>query len=68
MKILIAKQNEPIVKQLYPKANFREESKNTSSFNITPANFSILCEDAKIFNYNPYALFAWYYKHLYNCN
>jgi predicted proteasome-type protease len=59
MTVLVAKANEPIIKELYPKANFIESSKNTSTFNIGDAAFRKLIQKVRENGYNPYALMMW---------
>jgi predicted proteasome-type protease len=59
MTVLVAKVNEPIIKELYPKANFIEWSKNTSTFNIGVVSFQKLIQKVRENGYNPYALMTW---------
>lgn len=56
MTILIAKANEDIIKELYPAAEFKVETKNTSTFIISPLRFKTLSQTARVKGYNPTAL------------
>ena len=58
MKILIAKANQDIFLK-YAKFNFKEASKNTSTFNLDEKIFLKLREWVRSQGYNPYALMSW---------
>jgi hypothetical protein len=59
MIVLIAKRNEPIIKEMHPAAKFTESTKNTSTFKITPKAFDKLRSKVRENGYNPYALMMW---------
>lgn len=59
MTVLIAKANEAILKQMAPNIEFKEATKNTSTFTITPFKFKILYQTIKARGYNPYSLLSW---------
>lgn len=59
MTVLVARANESIIKGLYPKANFVESTKNTSTFNIGNAALEKLIQKVRENGYNPYALMVW---------
>ncbi len=59
MKVLIAKQNESIIKELFKKAIFKESTKTTSTFEISTTRLKTLVIEVKILGYNPYALMYW---------
>ncbi len=59
MKVLIAKQNEQIIKDILPKVKFEESTKNTSIFKISELKFQKLYSDVKLLGYNPFSLLAW---------
>ena len=61
MTILIAKQNEQLIQQIFyvKKLKFEELTKNTSTFkvskNVFNKLFNVVCDNG----YNPYALMNW---------
>jgi len=59
MTILIAKINEPIIKQYIGSIKFKEASKNTCIFKIDKPTFIKLREWLREQGYNPYALMSW---------
>lgn len=59
MIILIAKQNEPIIKQYLAGIKFTDETKNTSTFKVSKTAFQELYNRVKSEGYNPFALMAW---------
>lgn len=61
MNVLIANQNEGIIRNLVPhKAlNITPKTKNTSILNVHPKTFQVMQENARERGYNVFALFAW---------
>lgn len=59
MTILIAKQNEPIIKQYLTGVKFLKAQKNTSTFKVSESTFQKLYNWVKSEGYNPFALMAW---------
>ena len=59
MKVLIAKQNQEIIKDIFPKAEFQESTKNTCTFEVTKWGFDRIYQKVKDMGYNPYALMSW---------
>lgn len=59
MKVLIAKQNEPVIKSIIPTAKFKESTKHTSTFIVTETTFQKLYKEVKFLGYNPFALMSW---------
>lgn len=59
MNVLIAKANEPIISELYPKAKFVESTKNTSTFKIGEKAFINLRQAVRDRGINPYSLMSW---------
>ena len=56
MKILIAKENENIIRKFKRNVVFEESTRNTSTFEITESQFQKLAQTVKENGYNPYAL------------
>lgn len=59
MIVLIAKQNESIIKGILPKVTFVESTKNTSTFKVTEKRFKVLYGEVKLLGYNPFSLMSW---------
>ena len=59
MTVLITKQNEDYIKSLYPKAEFTESTKHTSTFNISDGAMIKLLVKVKQDGNNPYAIMSW---------
>lgn len=59
MKVLIAKQNEPIFKNWRQSIKFASETKNTSSFRVPEKEFQMIYNWVKREGYNPFALMSW---------
>jgi hypothetical protein len=66
MKVLIAKANQDIVKEILEvcvndvrKIKFTEASKNTCTFSVNGNELKDLIEETKGRGYNPYSLLAW---------
>lgn len=61
MKVLICKQNEQLIQEIFPsqKLTFEVFTKNTCTFNISTRSFDKLVERIKEKGYNPYALLTW---------
>ena len=59
MTILIAIQNQDIIKNILPKVSFTESTKNTCTFKVSEKKFNTLYNEVKLLGYNPYALLAW---------
>lgn len=59
MLVLIAKQNERIIRNYLPDIKFTENSKNTTNFFVSQSQFKKLYEQVKQEGYNPYALMNW---------
>lgn len=59
MLVLIAKQNQPLIAELVPKAKFTESTKHTSTFKVTEKTFLKLYNELKLKGYNPYAVMNW---------
>lgn len=61
MTILIAKQNEQLIQQIFSvkKLKFQEFTKNTSTFKVSRNVFNKLCNVVRESGYNPYALMFW---------
>lgn len=59
--ILIAKANEPYFKELLGEAcpEFTENTKNTSTFQLSEPDFIELYDHVKLAGNNPYALMSW---------
>ena len=58
MTVLIAKQNQEIIKGI-SKVKFIESTKNTCTFNISEKKFLNLLSEIRLLGYNPYALMSW---------
>lgn len=59
MKVLIAKQNESVIRDIIPTITFIESTKNTSIFKIGEKGFSHLYSKVIELGYNPYSLMYW---------
>lgn len=59
MKILIAKANQDIIREILPSVKFIESTKNTCYFSIQERTFLKLREEVRARGYNSYALMAW---------
>ena len=61
MKVLIAKQNEQLIQELFPakKLKFESVTKNTSCFNVSQNVFKKLFNVIRDGGYNPYSLMGW---------
>lgn len=61
MKILIAKQNEKLIQEIFhaKKLKFEESTANTSIFNVSKNVFNKLFNVVREAGYNPYALMNW---------
>lgn len=59
MTILIAKQNESVIKNIHKNVKFVKSTENTSTFNVTVDTFNKIITEVKLAGYNPYALMYW---------
>lgn len=59
MKILIAKQNQDIIKQYASGITFYEVSKNLCFFKLPQSKFQNLYDWVKSKGHNPFALMTW---------
>lgn len=59
MTVLIAKQNEEIIKRFLPKARFVESTKNTSTFSVGRKTLEYLIGQVRMSGFNPFALMYW---------
>ena len=59
MKILIAKQNQDIIRGYVSNINFYEAPKNTCFFRFPESNFQKLYNYIKQKGYNPFAIMYW---------
>jgi len=61
MTILIAKQNEQVIQNIFPakKLKFEESTKNTSTFKVSRNVFNGLFNAVRENGFNPYALMNW---------
>jgi hypothetical protein len=59
MNVLIAKQNQDIIKEILPKVEFQDSTTNTCFFKVSEKKFIELRKAVREKGYNPYSLMAW---------
>ena len=61
MKILIAKQNQKLIQEIFSvkRLKFEESTNNTSTFKVSKNVFNKLFNVVRENGYNPYALMNW---------
>lgn len=59
MKVLIVKQNEKVIRDIYPKVKFVESTINTCTFTVSTSRFTQIYDKVKELGYNPYSLMNW---------
>lgn len=59
MTVLIANQNQDIIREIYPKVKFTEITKNTCTFYVSQSTFQQIYAEVKHRGINPFALMTW---------
>lgn len=59
MRVLITNVNKDYFKSILPKIEFKDSTKNTSTFECSKKQFEKVCNKVKEDGYNIYAVMSW---------